>query len=70
MKIRVSFLYFNSFSIFKFRVNISHVNFIWNYDFCNSTIFSNIETVANKYVSQGENWDKWTDMTFFRPLQI
>jgi hypothetical protein len=47
------------------------VDFIWNYDLCKSTkIFSNIENIANKCVSQGENWDKWTDMTFLRLLQI
>ena len=28
------------------------------------------ETIANKCVSQGENWDKWTDMTYLRLLQV
>ena len=56
MQITVSFLYFIHFNVLKFRVNISHVDFILKYDLCNSTkIFSNIETVANKCVSQGEN---------------
>jgi hypothetical protein len=71
MQTTLSFVYFIRFSVLKFRFNISHVDFIWNYDLGNSTkIFSNIETIANKCVSQGENWDKWTDMAFLRLLQI
>jgi len=59
------------FSVLKFSVDISHVDFIWNYDLCNSTeIFSNKKTIANNCVSQGENWDKWRDMTFLILLKI